>query len=119
MRIVQAVFGVFHHFELAREVERRGHLSVIYSTFPWRRLQREGLPHSRVETFPWLHTPEFLLQRYRIGGQWTYDHLGYANALAFDEWMLRRMPACDALIAISGAGLKTGKKVQRAGGIYI
>lgn len=119
MRIVQAVFGVFHHFELARELERRGHLSVIYSTFPWRRLRREGLPHSRVETFPWLHTPEFLLQRYRIGGQWTYDNLGYANALAFDEWMLRRIPPCDALIAISGAGLKTGKKVQRAGGVFI
>ncbi|RZU39229.1 glycosyltransferase family 4 protein [Edaphobacter modestus] len=119
MRIVQAVFGVFHHFELARELERRGHLEVIYSTFPWRRLQREGLPPSRVKTFPWLHTPEFLLQRYRIGGQWVLDHLGYANALAFDEWMLRRIPPCDAFIAISGAGLKTGRQVQRTGGVFI
>jgi glycosyltransferase involved in cell wall biosynthesis len=119
MRIVQAVFGVFHHFELARELERRGHLSVIYSTFPWRRLQREGLPHSRVETFPWIHTPEFLLQRYRIGGQWALDQLGYANALALDEWMMRRIPPCDALIALSGAGLKTGPKVQRMGGVFI
>lgn len=119
MRIVQAVFGVFHHFELARELDRRGHLSVIYSTFPWRRLQREGLPHARVETFPWFHTPEFLLQRYRVGGQWILDQLGYVNALAFDEWMSRRIPACDALIAISGAGLKTGRKIQRAGGLFI
>ncbi len=119
MRIVQAVFGVFHHFELARELDRRGHLSVIYSTFPWRRLQREGLPHSKVQTFPWVHTPEFLLQRYRIGGQWVSDQLGYANALAFDEWMLRRIPPCDAFIAISGAGLKAGRKVQKNGGIFI
>jgi alpha-maltose-1-phosphate synthase len=119
MRIVQAVFGVFHHFELARELERRGHLSVIYSTFPWRRLQREGLPHSRVQTFPWVHTPEFLVQRYRIGGHWLSDHLGYANALAFDEWTLRRIPSCDAFIALSGAGLKTGRKIQRDGGIFI
>ncbi|QHS51059.1 glycosyltransferase family 4 protein [Edaphobacter sp. 12200R-103] len=119
MRIVQAVFGVFHHFELARELERRGHLSVIYSTFPWRRLQREGLPHSRVQTFPWLHTAEFLFQKYRIGGRWATDFLGYRNALAFDEWMLRRIPVCDAFIAISGAGLKAGKKVQNSGGVYI
>lgn len=119
MRIVQAVFGVFHHFELARELERRGHLSVIYSTFPWRRLQREGLPHSRVQTFPWLHTAEFLFQKYRIGGRWATDFLGYRNALAFDEWMLRRIPICDAFIAISGAGLKAGKKVQNSGGVYI
>jgi glycosyltransferase involved in cell wall biosynthesis len=119
MRIVQAVFGVFHHFELARELERRGHLSVIYSTFPWRRLQREGLPHSRVETFPWVHAPEFLLQKYRIGNRWLYDQLGYANALSFDEWTLRRIPPCDAFIAISGAGLKTGRKVQQRGGRFI
>ncbi|HEY2039181.1 MAG TPA: glycosyltransferase family 4 protein [Edaphobacter sp.] len=119
MKIVQAVFGVFHHFELAREFERRGHLDVIYSTFPWRRLQREGLPHTRVQTFPWIHTPEFMAQRYRIGGHWLTDHLGYANALAFDEWTLRRIPPCDAFIALSGAGLKTGRKVQQNGGIFI
>lgn len=119
MRIVQAVFGVFHHFELARELERRGHLTVVYSTFPWRRLQREGLPHSRVQTFPWIHTPEFLAQRFRIGGHWLTDQLGYANALTFDEWTLRRIPSCDAFIALSGAGLKTGRKVQRNGGIFI
>jgi len=119
MRIVQAVFGVSHHFELARELERRGHLSMVYSTFPWRRLKREGLPHSRVETFPWLHAPEFLLQKYRIGNRWLYDQMGYSNALLFDEWTLRRIPPCDAFIAISGAGLKTGHKVQQRGGRFI
>jgi alpha-maltose-1-phosphate synthase len=119
MRIVQAVFGVFHHFELARELDRRGHLSVIYSTFPWRRLKREGLPHARVESFPWIHVPENLLQKHRIGNRWLYDQLGYANALTFDEWTLRRIPSCDAFIAISGAGLKTGREVQRRGGRFI
>jgi alpha-maltose-1-phosphate synthase len=119
MRIVQAVFGVFHHFELARELERRGHLSVIYSTFPWRRLKREGLPRSKVQTFPWLQVSEVLLQRRGIRSQWLYDHLGYANALAFDEWTLRRIPPCDAFIAISGAGLKTGIRVQQRGGKFI
>lgn len=119
MRIIQAVFGVFHHFELARELDRRGHLSVIYSTFPWRRLQREGLPKSKVQTFPLLHTAEYLCQRYRIGGRWLTDHLGYANALAFDEWMIHRIPPCDAFVAISGAGLKTGREVQRRGGRFV
>jgi alpha-maltose-1-phosphate synthase len=119
MRIVQAVFGVFHHFELARELDRRGHLSVIYSTFPWRRLRREGLPHSKVETYPWLHTTEFLLQRYRLSNRWLSDQLGYTTARAFDNWTLRRIPECDAFIAISGAGLKTGREVQRRGGRFI
>jgi len=119
MRIVQAVFGVFHHFELARELERRGHLSKIYSTFPWTRLRREGISKEKVQTFPWLHVPEILLQRRRVRSKWLYDQLGYANALAFDEWTLRRIPECDAFIAISGAGLKTGALVQQRGGRFI
>src|SRR6185312_14916324 len=119
MRIVQAVFGVFHHFELARELDRRGHLERVYSTWPWSRLKREGLPHSKVETFPWLHMPEYLLHRSGVDWSWATDHLGYANALAFDRWTDKRIPACDALIAISGAGLLTGRLVQQRGGLFI
>lgn len=119
MRIVQAVFGVFHHFELARELDRRGHLEAIYSTFPWRRVKREGLPHNKVHTFPWFHVPEILSRRVGISNPWFYDQLGYTNALAFDEWTLRRIPNCDAFIAISGAGLKTGRLVQQRGGKFI
>jgi glycosyltransferase involved in cell wall biosynthesis len=119
MRIVQAVFGVFHHFELARELNRRGHLQKIYSTWPWFRLRREGLPHDKVETFPWIHTPEFQLARMGWSNDWIGDQLSYANALAFDWWTDRRLKECDALIAISGAGLKTGQRLQRMGGRFI
>ncbi|MDW5265048.1 MULTISPECIES: glycosyltransferase family 4 protein [Acidobacteriaceae] len=119
MRIVQAVFGVFHHFELARELERRGHLEAIYSTWPWARLKREGLDHAKVKTFPWFHAPEMLVLRSRVDSRWLRDQLGYVNALSFDEWTLRRIPPCDAFIALSGAGLKTGRLVQQRGGKFI
>ena len=122
MRIVQAVFGVFHHFELARELERRGHLSRIYSTFPWQRLKREGLSRDFVETFPWIHTPEMLLHRAGIHNTWLLDQISYANALGFDAWtsrQLRDKEAPDALIAISGACLRTGREIQQRGGLLI
>jgi starch synthase len=119
MRIVQAVFGVFHHFELAREMERRGHLETIYSTWPWGRLKREGLPKSKVQTFPWIHTPEYLLARANLDMPKLSDHLGYWNALAFDRWTARRVPPCDAFIGISGAGLLTGRRVQEHGGKFV
>lgn len=119
MRVVQTVFGVFHHFELARELQRRGMLQAVFSTWPWQRLRREELPRELVHTFPWIHAPEFLLNRFgllpRMAGDWT----GYANALAFDEYTLRRVPECDALIGISGSSLKTGALVQRRGGRFI
>jgi len=119
MQIAQAVFGVFHHFELARELNRRNHLEKLYSTWPWFRLKREGLPHGKVETFPWIHTPDFQLARMGWSSDWIADQLSYANALAFDWWTDRRLLDCDALIAISGAGLQTGRRLQQTGGKFI
>lgn len=119
MRVTQAVFGAFHHFDLARQLQARGHLQTIYSTWPWTRLKREGLPRRMVETFPWVHTPEFVLDRAGLMPHWLRNETGYWNALTFDEWTLRRIRACDAFIAISGAGLKTGRLVQQRGGKFI
>ncbi len=119
LQITQAVFGVFHHFELARELHRRSMLKTLYSTWPWARLKREGLPKKFIQSFPWLHVTSMLLPRFGIRSRWLDDELGVRNALAFDEWTYRRMPPCDAFIAISGAGLKTGRLVQSRGGKFI
>jgi glycosyltransferase involved in cell wall biosynthesis len=121
MRIIQTVFGVFHHFALARELDRRGHLQRLYSTWPWTRLRREGLPHPLVETFPPLHMSELLASRaglHRLAG-----HIGYANALAFDRWTLHRLQRFpqppDALIGISGSSLISGQWLQQHGGVFV
>lgn len=119
MRIVQTVFGVFHHFELARELNRRGHLQKVYSTYPWSRLKREDLAHSKVETFPWFHTPEMLLLRMGLNIPALRDPISNANAIYFDAWTsqrLSKLPVPDVLIAISGSSLKTGREVQARGG---
>ena len=127
MQIVQTVFGVFHHFELARELEHRGHLRRVYSTWPWARLKREGLTHDKVETFPWLHVPEYLAARAPVDLTWLRDPLGYANAVAFDRWTERRLvremkaskTKIDALIGISGSSLRAGALIQSNGGVFI
>lgn len=119
MRIVQAVFGVFHHFGLASELNKRGHLECIYSTFPWQRLKRESIPHNKVKTFPWIHTPLMLLSQRDWLSPWVDDQFGLLNAILFDEWTSLTIPPCDAFIGISGAGLKTGRLVQQRGGRYI
>ena len=126
LRVLQTVFGVFHHFELARELERRGHLEAVYSTWPWRRLRREGLPHAKVQTFPWLSVPEYLLGHTGLDLSRLQDELGYRNALTFDRWTERRLRALfrrgqriDALIGISGSSLRSGQLVQGQGGIFV
>jgi len=119
VNITQAVFGVYHHFDLARELEARGHLQTIYSTWPWARVKREGIARAKVNTFPWIQTPEYLLNRQGWLPRWLMDETGYLNALAFDEWTNLRISECDALIAIAGAGLKTGQRLQRQGAKFV
>jgi glycosyltransferase involved in cell wall biosynthesis len=124
MKVVQAVFGVFHHFELAHQLRRRGHLQRLYSTWPWARLKREGLPRDLVRTFPLLHTSEYLLGRSGHAPPELLSKLGAWNALAFDRYTLFQLPRDpggppDAFIAISGAGLLTGAEVQGHGGVFI
>ena len=122
MRVIQTTFGVFHHFELARELLHRGHLDRIYSTFPWKRLKREEIPRNLVRTYPWVHTPEMLSRRFGFEPPWLLNAIGYANALTFDRFVmndLRKHPSPDALIALSGSSLQAGRQIQQRGGIFI
>jgi alpha-maltose-1-phosphate synthase len=119
MQIALAVFGVYHHFELAHQLHRKGHLQKIYSTWPWARLKREGLPRYLVSTFPLIHTTDYLLNRTRFYSSTVSSKMNSWNTLAFDRWTRRIIKPCDAFIAISGAGLLTGRKVQSNGGIFI
>jgi starch synthase len=119
MQIALAVFGVYHHFELAHQLHRRGHLQKIYSTWPWARLKREGLPRSLVSTFPLLHTTDYLLNHSRFYPPAISSKMNSWNTLAFDQWTNGKITRCDAFIAISGAGLLTGKTVQTNGGRFI
>jgi starch synthase len=119
MQIALAVFGVYHHFELAHQLHRRGHLQKIYSTWPWARLKREGLPYSLVSTFPLFHTTDYLLNHSRFYPPILSSKMNRWNTLAFDRWTNNKIASCDAFIAISGAGLLTGHKVQAGGGRFI
>ena len=128
MQIVQTVFGVFHHFELARELERRGHLRRVYSTWPWARLKREGLATRQGRNLPLAARPR-VPRRPRA----RRSHLAPRPARLRQRPRLRpldRAPArpraasadgskIDALIGISGSSLRAGALVQRTGGVFI
>jgi glycosyltransferase involved in cell wall biosynthesis len=122
MRIVQAVAGVFHHFELARELEQRHLLEHIYSTFPRIRLKREDLPRERVSTFPYLHTPQMLAWRYRVNNVHLHRYWNRLNLGSFDRWVqlqTARRPAPDVLISLSGSVLHAARALQRRGSLFI
>lgn len=119
MQVVQAVLGAFHHFDLAQELLRRQHLKKIYSTWPWFRLRREGVPREFVESFVPMHTLNYFLNLNRFYPESIYQAVERMNLVAFDAWVSAKIPPCDAFIAISGVGLKAGQLVQSRGGKFI
>jgi glycosyltransferase involved in cell wall biosynthesis len=119
MQITQAVFGVYHHFELAHQLHRRNHLRRIYSTWPWARLRREELPRRLVRNFPLIHTLDTLLHGTPLYSPALQGRFNRWVSDSFDHWLFRNVEPCDALIAISGAGLTTGPLVQSRGGKFI
>jgi starch synthase len=118
LEVIQAVVGAFWHFDLAREMERRGHLKCIYSTFPWARLRREAVSREKVRTFPWIHTPQFVLTSHGLIPPSLNRQITWATRRTFDAWVARTLPRCDAFIAISGSGLRAGRKAQAMGARY-
>ncbi|MGH9586779.1 MAG: glycosyltransferase, partial [Acidobacteriaceae bacterium] len=119
LKVIQAVAGTFHHFDLARELDSYGCLKSIYSTFPWIRLKREGVPRAKVHTFPWIHGPIMAVSRYTAIPRGISTPLHLANARLFDSWVASQIEECDVFVGISGFGLKTGRLVQRRGGKYV
>ena len=119
MQIVQTTFGVFHHFELAHQLRARGHLRKIFTSWPWARVKREGLPHELVSTFPYFHGTDHVLSRSRFYPARVSIQMNRLNALRFDDFTRRRVPPCDALIGISGSSLLTGQLVQSRGGKFV
>ncbi|RXS95729.1 glycosyltransferase [Silvibacterium dinghuense] len=119
MQVVSSVHGVFHHFDLARELESLGHLQRIYSSFPWRRLAREGVPRERVRSFPWIH-PALLAFERRVSLPKPVSQTLHTRSMQiFDQWVAGKIEDCDVLVALSGSGLKTGAVVQSRGGRYV
>lgn len=119
MQVVQAVLGTFWHFDLANELESRGYLKRIYSTFPWFRLEREGIPRDRVRTFPWIHGPWMAARRYSLMPERLARQIALANSRLFDSWVAARLEECDVFIGLSGSSLNAGRVAQNRGGKYI
>lgn len=113
--------GRFHHFHLARQLEKRSMLDAIWTGYPRFQLKtEEGIPASRIKTYPWLHGPYMSLGRL---------HIDLPDVI-LKEWQLRAQTLLDrhvstrirpgnTLIALSGGGLSTGKTVKKNGGTYI
>ena len=115
MRVVISTIGTFHSFDMARQLEKAGHLSGIHTAYPRFKLGDTGVPAVKVHTFPWLHGP------YMAG--WIpralKERWEFLDLTSFDAVTARSIAECDVFCGLSGSSLWTGRAAQRRGGKYI
>lgn len=121
MSVTQISIGRFHHFHLARQLERHGLLEALYTGYPRFKLSDErGIPPGKIKTFPWLQAP--YMARGKIGlDRWNWlnrEWAWYAHQ-TLDQYVASKIQDPTVLIALSGSGLCAGRRTKSLGGIHI
>ena len=121
MKVTQISIGRFHHFHLARQLEKYNLLDSIYTGYPKFKLKDEiGIGLKKIKTFPWVHAP--YMKRGVIGLDKFHNlnkHLEWIDRQSLDYYVANNLKKPTILIALSGCGLISGKKVKKMGGIYV
>lgn len=103
MKVAIGCQGRFHLFDLARQMERLGHLSQLYTGYP--RFKVGELPRAKVSTFPWLMAPYMAAGRFGLASY--LERFEILISRSFDEWVARNIEPCDVYHCLSTAGLRT------------
>lgn len=120
MKTTLSCIGRFHHFHLARQLEKHGMLKEIWTGYPHFKLKsEEGISPEKIQTFPWLQTP--YMARGRLGfsmptavnREWEW-----LARVTLDTHVSRRLTPGGTLIALSGSGLRSGTWAKQNGGRY-
>ncbi len=121
MNVTQIAIGRFHHFHLARQLEKHGLLDNIYTGYPRFKLKDEqGIPHEKIKTFPWLQAPFMMLHGRGLDKfEWLSREWAWWAQETLDKHVSRRVKENSILVALSGSGLTAGKVVKKKGGRHI
>tara|TARA_A100001011_G_scaffold282050_1_gene292160 strand:+ start:465 stop:1631 length:1167 start_codon:yes stop_codon:yes gene_type:complete len=113
--------GKFHHFEVARSIERKNQLSKIISGYPWFKLKKEKLAKKFVETqgiYRILQEPFIQFSSFKkIENILTI--LSAKNLDKITSKIIAHNNDVDVFIGQSTCGLKSGLKMKEKNKIYI
>lgn len=120
IRVTLVCIGRFHHFDLARELLKRGMLKRIFTGYPLWKLDDEDIPSELVSTFPWLQTPYMALDKWGLLANYRFQkELSWIAYETLDHHVAKYLPQSEVLLALSGSGLRCGQKAKRQGMKYI
>ena len=121
MNITQVCIGRFHHFHLARQIEKLGFLDAIYTGYPRFKLKDEqGIPPSKIKSFPWIQGPYMARAKLGLDGwSWLNREWAWQSHETLDRHVARQLKEPTILIGLSGSGLHSGARSQQLGGIHV
>ena len=113
MKVLISVHGKFHAFYLARELQERGSLEKIITSYPRYRVREDGLDKDRVVSFP----IKVILQK--IYGYFPHfiseEKMSWYLASFFDWQAAGAVTECDIFVGWSGATLLSLRKAKFLG----
>jgi glycosyltransferase involved in cell wall biosynthesis len=116
MRVCIGSAGRFHAFDLARQMDRLGHLTRLYTAYP--RWKVDGLPREKVSTFSWLMVPAAAYAR--VCRTCVPREIDWMVIDTFGSWVARRLEACDIFHSLSSYGLRAHRVArQRYGALTV
>jgi len=106
----------FWTFDLARQMERLGHLGQLYTGYP--RWKVDRVLRDKVRSFPWAMIPAGF--SVRLGSQRLHRRFQLPTARWFDNWTARSLEPCDVFHCVSLFGLKSHRVAkERYGALTI
>lgn len=121
MNVTQVSIGRFHHFHLARQMEKFGILDRIFTGYPKFKLKDEqGIDQNKIKTFPWVHAPFMMRGNFGLD---KYDNLTKEwinlDVKSLDSYVASKLTEPTILVALSCSASKAGKLNQSRGGVHI
>ncbi len=111
MKVAISVGGKFHAFHLARQLQLRGHLDRIFTSYPWFAVKHSKVPRDKVSCL-------FLKEILDRGGYkipYLNKRADIANFVVnfFDKQVARRIRPCDIFVCSAAYSLHTIREVRR------
>jgi glycosyltransferase involved in cell wall biosynthesis len=120
MQVALISIGRFHHFHLARQLERHGCLHSVITGYPRFKLRDEtGIPAGKIKTYPWLQGPYMAHWRFPIGSNRLEREWAWWAHRTLDWYAAQNLDGADVLVALSNSGARCGAAMRDSNRVFV
>jgi glycosyltransferase involved in cell wall biosynthesis len=111
MKVTISVGGKFHAFYLAKQLEKKGYLGKIFTSYPWFAVKDSDLPRDKVGCLVLKEILQYGLYKIPYLNR-RIDIASFASNF-FDKQVAKYIKYCDIFVGSSGYSLHTIRKIRK------